>query len=385
MKPALRALLAQRKLAPYLGQIATRCVASYTFDATNQESMSRTRHYCTEDVTRLQLVFPNWQSIATATGSNATISASIEYPAGTFTRVTFSGSNDGTITDGDYLVSDPVSVSILRGQTFYVRSFYRNASGMLYYSNGMNTSVGEACAYGTTGTVTDQVMAGTITHAGRGYVPIAIIGNTRQPSFLILGDSRAFGGGGYDGSNMGSGDISPSIDRANYAWSNVAVGGYSASTLAASGTTSTRARLGVYFSHIISAHGGGDNLNGRTPAQVLADQRTIQSFYNGKPFFLTTVYPKTTSTDSWATLENQTLDANNTNRVDYNNLVRARPVGVSGYIELCDLYESSRDSGKWGANTGYTTDGLHATSTGWIAMLNSGAVNPTTLAREIRS
>ena len=108
----------------------------------------------------------------------------------------------------------------------------------------------------------------------------------------------------------------------------------------------------------------------------------------------------TSSTDAYATVENQTI-LNGTAqsvRVARNNWIRAGAplnpttfaplaAGASGavtfgqaghpavgYLEVADLVESARDSGLFGA--GYTGDGLHIAAARQIAMapLLSGAV-----------
>lgn len=135
------------------------------------------------------------------------------------------------------------------------------------------------------------------------------------------------------------------------------------------------------------------------------------------PVFATTMTPYTTSTDSWATVVNQTLKdaAVEVHRVAYNDWLRdgapvnadgtAAAIGASGggilragdsdshplaysgcpaspgcvypgYFDLADGVESVRNSGKWIA--GYTGDGLHPGAGGSLPALAT-KVNPNVL------
>lgn len=65
--------------APYLGPVATRTRVPDSFNTTNKQCMSRNYFRLTEDVTSLQLVYPNWHLAtgAETAGGGATIAASI--------------------------------------------------------------------------------------------------------------------------------------------------------------------------------------------------------------------------------------------------------------------------------------------------------------------
>jgi hypothetical protein len=82
----------------------------------------------------------------------------------------------------------------------------------------------------------------------------------------------------------------------------------------------------------------------------------------GLKVYATTLPPRTTSTDAWATVGNQTALSNEYIRVAYNELVRSVPAPLSGYIEIADTMETARNSGKWltdGAANGPSSDGVH--------------------------
>jgi lysophospholipase L1-like esterase len=124
----------------------------------------------------------------------------------------------------------------------------------------------------------------------------------------------------------------------------------------------------------------------------------------GVPIYQTTITPQTTSSDAWATVNNQTVASagNETARLAANawlrdgapisaspaaggtvaavgasGVLRAGQTGhpLAGIIEVADLAESARDSGKWKA--GYTGDGTHPNATGAAAL--AAALVPATL------
>jgi hypothetical protein len=109
----------------------------------------------------------------------------------------------------------------------------------------------------------------------------------------------------------------------------------------------------------------------------------------GARFWVQTIFPRNNSTDNWATLANQTFDTNITaQRTIYNDWVRAGcpvdangqgvPAGtsgstpsalVSGYVDVADAVENSRNDNKWKVNGSanyLTADGTHPTAAGHI-------------------
>jgi hypothetical protein len=384
MTPALRAvLLSPWRLRPYLGQIASHSYHGGLSAPTNKQIMTRSRHVCLTGLNALQLVFTNWISQESSIGASATITAAIEYPVGTFTQVLFSGAAQGAIADQSYVVSDSCAVSIPLGATFYVRNYYTNTAGITYNANGCNTSLGESCTFAASGVV-DQTMGGTVANtSGRiGYGPAAIIGQTRNPSFLILGDSRAYGvNDAATGADSSVGEITRSIADA-YAYSNMSSSGAAAYILAAAGSAAKTAMLGAYFSHVISNFGVND-LTSRTAAQTITNLQLIKALYPSKPFYQCTVAPKTTGAWTLADGSDQTVTAIEAQRVAMNTTLRNGAHGLTGYFEVADQVESSRDSGKWIA-PGYTTDGLHETATANGVIKTSGAVNVAAMARLVR-
>src|SRR5215831_11995563 len=81
--------------ATYQGLVGTRATM-FRFTSnqgTPSYGMSRSAHIATDNITQLGIVIPNFTLIdpgEQASGGTATVTASVEYPAGTFTQIKFS-------------------------------------------------------------------------------------------------------------------------------------------------------------------------------------------------------------------------------------------------------------------------------------------------------
>ena len=113
--------------------------------------MGRSYHVAMDNISSLQLVLIG--------EANASDTASIEYPAGTFTQVKFGGSATGTVPSGGILTSDSVSVTIPKGATFYVRRYHVAPTNVGIYTGGIDIPGGDALHYGASG-IADQTMGG---------------------------------------------------------------------------------------------------------------------------------------------------------------------------------------------------------------------------------
>lgn len=367
----------------YIGPVATGTMVLHAYTTANKQMMSRTLHKARDSISYLQVGFPNWyvdSSSEVNPGQTATITASIEYPAGIFTRLTFSGSVTGNITDGATLISDNRLVNIPDGAEFWVRAFYTGSAGVTYTTAAGDFS--HQCAFAVSGLV-DMTMGGTIPDAvgGATYLPCLIIGKTRKPSVALLGDSRMWGVA------TDTQDITTHIGTTMrslgpyYAMHNIARSGEMANQFIAS--HAKRLPIAQYASHAVVAYGINDIRTGiRTAAQVKADTETIIGYFPGKKVFVNTLEPNTTSTDGWVTGGNQTVGTYESVRVAYNNMVRAGLVGAAGYFDIADAVEYGRNSGMWlpallaPGGTAITGDGLHCNQNGYWLIRDKGVINP---------
>lgn len=342
--------------------IASRCTIPASLE-TELQCNSRTVHTAVDALTSVKLVLPNWYADNTgehAVTGSASVTASIEYPLGTFTQVLFSGVATGSIPTGTTLVSDAVTVAIPRGATFYTRVFFTSASGGVPTRHIAKSTVliGDRTELAASG-LTDKTMSGTIgTDNGmRHYFPLAIIGKTSTASVLIIGDSRQATGFDQRGN---WGQLMPMF-HGRYGVISAGVSAETAQLYVAS--HALRNALATYVSHVVVAYGINDFIvSGRTLAQAKADLTTIYGYFPTKKVYQATLTPNTTSSDQWKSISGQS-DSVGADRIDLNDWIRGgSATGLTGYLEIADAVESSRNSGFWKANGyayAYTGDGLH--------------------------
>lgn len=367
-------------LPPYLGHVATNTGQCNATDSNNKQQMVRRRHCARVALTGLRLVLPNFYinqttHKETALGAAASCTASVEYPAGVFTQVLFSGSSTGTIPNGGHLVSDLTPISIPEGAYFYTRWWRNSSAGIVFASTSspgsvVDTANGEAMAFGVTSA--DLTMGGTVTSGGNYMAPpLAVLGITTKESVVMFGDSRADGVFDFY-SAAGAQQTLRAYSRGFGQIFGHSVYATSGNTLVdwLTGNTNQVAMAG-YATRIINELMINDLINGRSPAQIIADIQTMRALFPGKPFYVTTMSPWASSTDSWATLANQTSAFFNANRVSLNTSIRAGIATVTGNFDIAGVSESSLNSGKWtvtgAANYMAQNDG-HESNSGYIAI-----------------
>lgn len=386
----------------YLGQVATKTWVPNETNTSNKQLMARSPHFARDDITSLQILLPNWywdrQGTRTEKGSGGSITytASIEYPAGTFTQVKFSEAASGIAANGGNLLSDAVLVSIPAGALFWVRTFQSSAVGIIFHgsfivgSNNMSlrdTVNGGEMAYAASG-LSDQTMGGTITSNPGSpspfFTPLAIIAQTQKPSVFIMGDSIAWGAFDLFDASGDLGSVARSIGG-NLAYINAGCYGDEASL--AKANYSKRAALIQYCSHVVCELGINDLSAGagnKSAATLKSDLGVLYGFAGGKPVYQTTITPRSSSSNSWATTAGQTLDANAAQFTAFNDDVRTTPAPLTGYFDISDAVSSARNSNFWkvtGVSFGYTTDGTHPNQAANLLIKDSGVLNPAVFAR----
>lgn len=374
----------------YLGMVATRCVAPISRNTTNKQLMSRSPHYARTAISSLQILIPNWYidpagaHAEIGSGADATVRASIEYPANTFTQILFGGSVSGTVPNVSQLLSDAVSVSIPNGALFWVRIWWDGGTGGILSIPHDLTGTGLPGAgleVGVSG-ITDKTMSGTVTAADNEFSPVAIIGQTDAPSFVVVGDSICLGDSSKETIGDASGDFGI-VARAIgplYAYASLCQNGDQGEDFVASHTN--REAIFAYASHLICEYGSNDFYTvGASQATVKATLQTIWGYMTarGGKVYQTTITPRTTSTDSWATTGNQTLVSGTVDarRTGLNDELRGGLTGLEGYFDVADAIETSRNSGIWkvtGSANGYTADGIHPNTPGSVLVRDSGVI-----------
>jgi lysophospholipase L1-like esterase len=387
-------------IAPYLGIVATRCGCfdNGFFGSTIIASTNRSAHYATEDLTSIKLVYGNWTIVNNAESnmdSAASIVCFIEYPIDTYTRVTFNGANTGAAAAGANFVSDFVSVNIPRGAVFYVRVGYgltgTTVNGVAtngtmrpnwgagtttgsYWEGILNsTSLASVSLAGTKGSGgTSGNNDGFNTQASNRIVPLGILGMTTRPSFFIAGDSISVGIGDIADSQLAAGFIARALGN-KYGYFAGGASGEGVNGLTGNSQFLQRSFMAQFCTHVISNYGTNDIgvASGRTPAQVIADISSFRAkWFPTQRFYQTTMLPRTTSTDGWATEVNQTVLATDANRALLNDSLRlgALTSRFDGILDVDQIAQNSYNGRLWkafGTTTNrMTADGTHPTPYG---------------------
>jgi hypothetical protein len=360
-----------------------------TLDTTNKNLMGRYAVISTEALTSVKLVLANFSPSVSVTdtgsGAASTVTASIEYPAGTFTQVKFSAATSVSIADGNIAFSDYTTVSIPANTTFWVRQFVTNANGVCYFS-GQNSFFSEATNAAPSG-LSDQTMSGTITNSlAVGVPPLAVLGMTINPSVVIEGDSIGFGTNDIEdssstitGYNGKRGLITPSLGAIpflNLSWPSKIAQFYTARSPA-------RQQVLSKGSHLITQPVINDlDVNSRTPAQVVGDIQTIWSFARaGQKIFQMTCMPHASDPGTPAaafTTTGQQSPINLSGHAGFNQLVRAGIAGATGFYDVASVFENTQDSDIIKPHMPAYTDGLHPTVTGYQLVPPSNVISPVT-------
>lgn len=348
-------------------------------------------------VSGLQLTFAGWYTGPAGTGdtdcpNDYTIHSCYLEHDGSLNQVLFDGSGSVTVAPGED-VHGTVTRAIAAGEDYYIRTYVTPAASGSYprlYAVGVYPD--ESCAKGAdhaneTGT-TNLINYGDVVG------PVAVTGTpTGGPRYAVavVGDSIT------NGSNDTFGDY----DRVGWAYRALngqrpflllAISGEQAAQYLSQGAHRQR-YVGPGAHYAICAYGVNDLQGGRTLAQAQAALLGIWSAAAAANpairVLQTTITPKSSSTDGWATTGSQTPDGTVTPvRTPLNAWIRAGAPIVSGvavtpgtsgallagqpghplwdWLELADLVEPTPDAGIWRA--GYTDDGVHPTATGHIAM-----------------
>lgn len=368
-------------------------------DGTDTDSNSRISSFneTGATVTKLRAYFTNWMANATneQNGYNSiTITAALEYPAGTFTPILFGGASSKLIAASDLTTeSDELTgLSIPAGAQFWIRTYVSVSAGQKWVQGyQISSSLGEAADF-TTGV--DKTQAGTITNATssstrRGYGPVAVkatgfSGTPVAKAFAAVGDSLIMGS--TDGNKDGHGNTGyfPRACTGNFPVINLGIAGTSAANNQSANFTrrgDLLQKIGV--THIFCDWSINDVTASKTSSQMQGYATGIaanfKSLVSGCKVIWATLTPKTNSTDSWKTTANQTdalTGSQQTARTGFNAALRAGLSNIDYMFEAADASETARDSGVWRAgegsthltNTGastdaFTTDGLHPSVT----------------------
>jgi hypothetical protein len=389
--PRLSQLLGPPRLAPSwvaIGQKVLALGSNSTGGGVNTSSRAQFAIMNTGvDVTSIRVAFPNWQlnggSVETVGANPITLSGSIQYPFGSFFRMTFDGATSMVLPAGATIWSDPIPIYVPKDTGFYIRCFLSVTSGQTWprgivpiVSNGDQSEEGVG--------LSDNTMGGSYSGSnGACYGPCAIIGMPAVPtgSVLLLTYSLGWGQGddptgvssAPSGDGMGNyGPLQRGLYNAGIGFIKMTKSGLYARDVTGA---SVRTRLFAPFCGSAIVLLGTNDLTGNislTAIQGYLTEIWAALAAEGCHVFACTVPPKTNSTDGWASSANQTMagldygtgsSGIGSIRAQLNDWIRSVPNrAVFGVLELADQVETSRNSGVW--KSGFTSDGTHWNQTG---------------------
>jgi lysophospholipase L1-like esterase len=362
-------------------------------DGTATQKTYRVQHTVPVGCNALQIVLGNWTGSAGGFGQESdppnpfVVRVSVETPLGTFLPVYFNGRRDVRIEPGSSVVeSDPVG-SFPAGPVWVRYRVSVAALGMQWplglYTNG-GAAAGSSVLYpaaqaaeGNGGSATDAVDSGAITFVSEVgvYSAVAIVGRPVTPrhGLALLGDSIMLGTGVGTPAQDAGFAVQALNNTAGYVL--LARSGETVADWITTGTSRRRKAVLAYCDRALMNYAANDYQ--RTLVAIKADLLTAwqQLDQAGIRVWHTTATPRTSSTDAWATVGNQTDLWTAGVRAALNDWIRTIPAPLAGYFEVADTVESARNSGKWAANL--TIDGVHPTAAAHTLM--AAAVNPTTL------
>jgi hypothetical protein len=379
----------------FLGQVATRCQVPISFSSAAKQIMSVSRHVMRDDAAAFKVVYSAGHVPSTdnyyerGPQADTTIHLSVEYPAGVFTRVKWNGNEYGLIPDKGHLYSDFIEVPIPDGAVFRLWPWLNNSIGGCFLFNKQcadtGDGLGEFYASGTTVTDSSAGVAFVSTSTTSIVLPSAIIAYTTKPSVGLVGDSRIVGGNiaPNDTPDMATNGLTGTAERAigdDLPYINIGVRGDTAASFRA--TNKWRLELLKHVTSVIYEYGINDVSAGKSSTLVANDRNAILKLVPpGKPVYLQTITPLTTSTDSWATTANQAIPSagKETVRETENAARRAVPTGFAGCFDVAGVLETAITGGKgWivdGTAFYATGDGTHETKVGNTLVKAAGVIN----------
>jgi lysophospholipase L1-like esterase len=333
--------------------------------------------------------------VETGIGNSLEVRASFEYPAGTRMQAKKNGANSMVIPSGECMAFDPIAVTVPANTDAWINTWADGGSGGFfpYGTPVKSATVGDKFERGAS--VTDKTAQGSGDYATTGYfiayTPQLVVGEpkTWQPSYVILGDSIAFGWNEIDETTDTAFEGDNAYGFAGYLERLLGDNGYGVLKLTRPAMSANQAQVAnqmrnrlqlanVAGTHFINALGSNDINNSVSAANLQTYNSTINKLF--KPSFVkifeTTILARTTSSDSWATAVNQTIaDATKeTVRQTYNTACLAKAMT---YQDGCfDITGAAQDAnGKWLVTGGaYTDDGIHPVNNGHSRMKSALSV-----------
>lgn len=369
-----------------LRNIATKCRINNAKEGTGFPYLSSRVGHINEGshpIESIQVAFANQYTLSNTgevANDAATFLWSIEYPAGTFTRVKWAGQETlAAAGSNTLLLSDntalPVAIPV--GATFWTKNLQYCSTGVVHAMGSTNSTYTGDFGFASASAPTDNTMlAANQNNATWSLAPLCLLAYSSKPAVLLVGDSIQAGYAETSSTTprwdfgRGNWGIAARQIGSRMAYSNLGIPGETTAQFNAS--HSLRVAISPYFTHMHSNYGINDLIvNNSTVAVVEGLLSTTFSYYSnlGLKVSCQTLLPCVTSSDSLYTT-NQTVKSFEANRVSLNTDMRARN-GVFGntwcVFDVADSVESARNSGLWKVDVDglrITGDGTHPNAAG---------------------
>lgn len=395
---ALRDMPLRRLSLSKLRPVATNCNLANVRTSSNFYVNSSSVHRIRGNHEVIYPVFPAWY-VSTAGdklengGGNAGIRASVKYPGATLNPVDFEdGDPDGMIASGSIAIGR-IEIEIADGDPFFMVSDVVSPSGIIFF-NRRNATAGFEEGLTASTTILASAAEGHQTPETGGsncYRPVAILAESDQKGFMFWGNSHGYGTGDAVDSSTNVGAMARAIGS-TYGYINLCIAGDTTARLLTS--YRRRAMLAATCTHFISTPPDNDIGSGSTADQVktmVLTQGRIPELAHTKRF-LENHRPRTDASNvpltGWGPAEAAALcnlwyadgmptaDGIAPSAVGASGVLRCGDEGHpwDGVIDVATPLAGSLTALSW-ANTGYTTDWVHADAEGVAALVASGAYN----------
>ncbi|ULT55398.1 SGNH/GDSL hydrolase family protein [Neobacillus drentensis] len=327
---------------------------------TNQTTTSRVRIFPKYDCQDLILVFTNLYRLngntLAANTNSITVKASLEIN-GTLIPVFFNAKRNVTIEGGGAVHSDPIGCLISPSDTVCVRTYAdAGASGYLPTTISLQQIGSFIEGFSTGADLTDS---GTVANISGGsqsaYTPTTVYGKVKNSlkSYILAGDSIMDGSGDIPQLTGNSGFVARRLFNDKIGYTKIALGGETTTSFLQ--YLHLRTPLIKNHTGVICDYGINDVLGGSTIAATQANLLKIWKYFaaKGLDVYQTTLTPRTTSTDNWLTLANQTISAQENVRLAINAWLRDTSsngaVAQSGgdLLKVLDSAAMVENNGKW--------------------------------------
>ncbi|NNM75082.1 hypothetical protein [Enterovirga aerilata] len=350
--------------APYLGQVATRCMLpnNHLTGAGRWQGTTSPHYFRSAVRSGLKVVLPN---LRVGSGQNEQSFGPTDFKM-SFRRLrdgaVVSNAEGGFVTaaaGGAAVLSFPTITDIRKGDLLLANVLQRSDSAVCFRQHQSNYVASPYDGWESgTGTIVDKIDAGTAYNANViTYTPFLILTDTTEPSALLFGTSLEEGG--TEGITDGSYDVG-FIARtlgSHHGYSSLATSGsLLAQYLSATRTFSDQVARGLvpgvatgvpYHSRGINMHGTNDIGGGGDSAATLAGRRAaLAARYPDLPMIGCTLPCYNQSSDLWTSTAGQADGTNNPKVLDFNDLVRAGIAGEIGCWDVADAIDPLR-LGRW--------------------------------------